>query len=213
MAGEESFLSRWSRRKTQAATTPEQPTAKAGAAPPPTDALPAPGGSGPPAPVEAAPLPTLESLTTESDFAPFMAPEVDGETRRKALKTLFTDPRFNVMDMMDVYVDDYSKPDPIPASWLENLEQLSRLGDRAGRDREEEERRRALVEEQAAATGAPPVDTLPVDTPAVEPPPAATPPGPAQTAEAGPAESPRDGVRAPGAEARFPPPPLGESGS
>jgi hypothetical protein len=203
MAGEENFLSRWSRRKAQAATSPEQPTAKAGAVPPPTDALPAPGGPAPPAPAEAAPLPSLESLTTESDYAPFMAPEVDGETRRKALKTLFTDPRFNVMDMMDVYVDDYSKPDPIPASWLENLQQLSRLGDRAGRDREEEERRRALAEEQAAETRVPPVDA----------PPAAIPPGVARTAEAGPAESPRDGVRAPGAEAQFPPPALGESGS
>ena len=60
------------------------------------------------------PLPPVESLTPESDFTPFMKPEVDGETRREALKTLFDDPRFNVMDGMDVYVDDYSKPDPDP---------------------------------------------------------------------------------------------------
>ncbi len=89
-----------------------------------------------------------------------MAPDVDGDVRRQALKTLFSDPRYNVMDMMDVYVDDFSKPDPIPAAWMDQLQQLSRLGDRAGRDREEEERRKALAE----ATGngpAPPADGTP----------------------------------------------------
>ena len=70
--------------------------------------------------------------------------------RRQALKTLFSDPRYNVMDMMDVYVDDYSKPDPLPESWLEKLEQVSRLGDRAGRDREEAQRRKALAEAREA---------------------------------------------------------------
>jgi hypothetical protein len=29
------------------------------------------------------------------------------------LKQLFRDPHFNVMDGLDVYIDDYSKPDPI----------------------------------------------------------------------------------------------------
>jgi len=29
--------------------------------------------------------------------------------RRRALRTLFRDPRFNVMDGLDVYIDDYSK--------------------------------------------------------------------------------------------------------
>jgi hypothetical protein len=93
----------------------------------------------------------VESLTPESDFTPFMSPEVDGGVRRQALKTLFSDPRYNVMDMMDVYVDDYSKPDPIPESWMGKLEQLSRLGDRAGRDREEAERQRASAQEVAEA--------------------------------------------------------------
>ena len=91
----------------------------------------------------------MESLTPQSDFTPFMAPEVDAQTRSQALKALFADPHFNTMDMMDVYVDDYSKPDPLPASWLEKLEQLSHLGDKAGRDREAAERARA--EEEARA--------------------------------------------------------------
>jgi hypothetical protein len=151
MAGDEDFLSRWSRRKVEARAAPPaqapQP-AKQGALPE-SPREPIPG------PVEPAPLPPLESLTPESDFAPFMAADVDGGVRRQALKTLFSDPRFNVMDMMDVYVDDYSKPDPIPESWMSQLQQLSRLGDRAGWDREEAERRRALEQQVAEAGNVP----------------------------------------------------------
>jgi len=57
-----------------------------------------------------------------------MGGEVDPELRRKALKTLFQDPRFNVMDGLDVYIDDYSKPDPLPEGWLEKMNQVARLG-------------------------------------------------------------------------------------
>jgi Protein of unknown function (DUF3306) len=153
MAGDEDFLSRWSRRK-RAAKTPgraESVPAAVAASPVPAPAD-APAVAPPPATAEREPLPPVESLTKESDFAPFMAPGVDGGVRRQALKTLFSDPRFNVMDMMDVYVDDYSKPDPLPESWLAKMETVSRLGDRAGRDREEAERRKAL---EAAAGGDP----------------------------------------------------------
>jgi len=149
VAGEDNFLSRWSRRKVAARSDAPAPV--------PVPALPAhepepkPAGEAGQSPAVKAPLPAVESLTPESDFAPFMAADVDGGVRRQALKTLFRDPRFNVMDMMDVYVDDYSKPDPIPESWMGKLEQLSRLGDRAGRDREEAERRRALAQEVAEA--------------------------------------------------------------
>lgn len=165
MAAEDNFLSRWSRRKIEA---------RAGAAevqpPPPPVAAPAadatPPDAAPPATAPSAPLPPVESLTPESDFAPFMNPEVDGETRSKALKALFADPHFNAMDMMDVYVDDYSKPDPIPASWMDKLEQLSHLGDRGGRDREEAERRRVLAEAQAGGEpGQAHAPLAPADTP------------------------------------------------
>ena len=157
VAQDDNFLARWSRRKTEARAKPaEAPgAAPAVAAPVVTGpaAVPAVPAGADAAPAEPAPLPPVESLTPESDFAPFMKPEVDGETRSKALKALFADPHFNTMDMMDVYVDDYSKPDPLPAGWLEKLEQLSHLGDRAGRDREEAERRAA--EEAAARAGEP----------------------------------------------------------
>lgn len=174
MAGEDSFLSRWSRRKSEAkdpsrAVPPEPARVPAAAVPAAPQAVPT-------QPAAPQPLPAIDTLTPESDFTPFMGSEVDGDVRRQALKTLFRDPHFNVMDMMDVYVDDYSKPDPIPESWMGKLEQLSRLGDRAGRDREEAERQKALLEASAAS---PP---MPADTAPDAPPEQAAAPEP--TAEA-----------------------------
>jgi Protein of unknown function (DUF3306) len=125
MGENEDFLSRWSRRKRES-TAVEAEAAKA-----------APGESMPPAGIapvdpsaaqEAQPLPSIESLTHESDFQPFMNPEVDPGLRNQALKTLFQDPHYNKMDMLDVYVDDYSKPDPLPEGWLARLKQMDRLG-------------------------------------------------------------------------------------
>jgi hypothetical protein len=44
------------------------------------------------------------------------------------MKTLFSDPHFNVMDGLDIYIDDYSKPDPLPPGMLEKMVQSSMLG-------------------------------------------------------------------------------------
>jgi hypothetical protein len=93
---EQNFLRRWSRLKRQPAA---QPVSEA--------------------PAE---LPALESLNFESDFGAFMHAKVDAGVRRAALKTLFRDPRFNVMDGLDVYIDDYSIEDPIPPGMLAQLQ-------------------------------------------------------------------------------------------
>jgi len=44
------------------------------------------------------------------------------------MKKLFSDPRFNVMDGLDVYIDDYSIPDPLPLEMLKKLRQSELLG-------------------------------------------------------------------------------------
>jgi hypothetical protein len=44
------------------------------------------------------------------------------------LKKLFADPHFNQMDGLDVYIDDYSKPDPMPPAFLKRLNQARILG-------------------------------------------------------------------------------------
>jgi hypothetical protein len=125
---DDNFISRWSRRKHQARRGDEvEPAPPPPAAPPAVETKSVPtAADAPEAPVE---TPPLESLTPESDFTPFMNAEVDPGLRRQALKTLFSDPRFNVMDGLDVYIDDYSKPDPLPEGWLEKMTQVARLGD------------------------------------------------------------------------------------
>jgi hypothetical protein len=107
----------------------------------------------------------VESLTPESDFSPFMGAKVDESLKRRALKTLFQDPRFNVMDGLDTYIGDYSQPDPLPEGWLEKMGQMAHLGDRPARIEEE---RRAAEEAQAAAAEAPPEveNSVPNEAPA-----------------------------------------------
>jgi hypothetical protein len=78
-----------------------------------------------------------------------MQPDVDPALRRGALKKLFGDPRFNVMDGLDVYIDDYSKPDPLPEGWLEKMTQVARLG--IFRPVQEEETRQPASPGAAAA--------------------------------------------------------------
>ncbi len=82
------------------------------------------------APVDAPP-PTMDDvaqLTRDSDFSRFVAPDVDEGVKRAAMKKLFSDPHFNVMDGLDTYVEDYSQPDPIPEAMLRRMAQAQVLG-------------------------------------------------------------------------------------
>lgn len=92
-------------------------------------------------------LPSIDSLTADSDFAPFMRPGVDPELRREALKKLLHDLRFNVMDGLDVYIDDYTKTKPIDPSLARKLLARLRPGSLAG----DEELAAAPVAEAGAA--------------------------------------------------------------
>ncbi len=66
-------------------------------------------------------LEDTHSLTKDSDFTPFMAHGVGRDVRNAAMKKLFADPHFNVMDGLDIYIDDYSKSDPIPEAMLRQM--------------------------------------------------------------------------------------------
>ena len=63
----------------------------------------------------------------DPDFSAFMKPNVDPVVQQAALKKMFTDPHFNVMDGLDIYIDDYSKPDPLPPGMLERMVQSDML--------------------------------------------------------------------------------------
>ncbi|UUZ72898.1 DUF3306 domain-containing protein [Polaromonas sp. P1(28)-8] len=66
-------------------------------------------------------LDDVRLLTKDSDFKPFMAEGVGPNVRNAAMKKLFADPHFNVMDGLDIYIDDYSISEPIPESMLRQM--------------------------------------------------------------------------------------------
>ncbi|EJL79093.1 Protein of unknown function (DUF3306) [Polaromonas sp. CF318] len=128
------FLGRWARRKEEARQgkaldEPAAASAPAGSVPPaaPTAPVqPQPAAAAAPAPADdqAPKVLTLDDarlLTRDSDFKPFMAGNVSPEVRNAAMKKLFADPHFNVMDGLDTYIDDYSKFEPIPESMLRQM--------------------------------------------------------------------------------------------
>ncbi len=140
---EEGFLRRWARRKTEVlegrAPLAEPAPAQVPAAPPPAvpaaeveafaafaaDAVPQSVTAPAAEPAPARPLPTMEDvamLDKDGDFSAFVARGVDQAVRRSALKKLFADPHFNVMDKLDVYIDDYTKPSPMSEAMLASLE-------------------------------------------------------------------------------------------
>jgi hypothetical protein len=76
-------------------------------------------------------MPTLDDvlkLTKDSDFSAYVKPGIDPEVQKAAMQKLFSDPRYNIMDGLDIYIDDYSKPDPIPLDMLKKLNQSHMLG-------------------------------------------------------------------------------------
>jgi hypothetical protein len=129
------FLGRWSRRK--AGLEPEgldsaAPELKPKVTPGPVsqDKKTVESAS---APAEEETLPpTLEEAESIDRFAPdfsaFMKPNVDPAVQQAAMKKLFSDPHFNIMDRLDIYIDDYSIPDPIPIEMLKRMVQSESLG-------------------------------------------------------------------------------------
>ena len=164
MAEEEmsGFLSRWARRKEQVRT---------GVAVAPEPVMQAPVVVAPAAPAaasievptledqtvaESEPMPTMADvalLTRESDFSRFVSPGIDEGVKRAAMKKLFTDPHFNVMDGLDTYIDDYGQPDPIPLSMLKKMNQskVLRLFDTEDEDDKEKTSAETTLIEPATA--------------------------------------------------------------
>jgi hypothetical protein len=102
---------------------PDATVAKAGTETPP-DGLPLQPPEGQSRPQEKAPPPTLADvaeLTKESDFSRFVGSDVSPDVRNAAMKKLFSDPHFNVMDGLDIYIDDYSIPSPMSKEFARTL--------------------------------------------------------------------------------------------
>lgn len=109
MTQREDFLSRWSRLKRRGGEpVPALATA-------PTPATPV------------APLPDVDTLAFGDDFSGFLRQEVEEAVRRVALKKLFHSAEFNVMDGLDIYIDDYTIPDPLDEATLRSLNHAREL--------------------------------------------------------------------------------------
>jgi len=121
------FLGRWSRLKRRAESAPAAPAAPDAATPAAT--IPVTGAPADAAgdPAAEAGLPPVDALGPDSDFTAFLKKEVSDSLRRAALHKLFNDPHFNRMDGLDVYIDDYSIPDPIAPDMLARLRQAQTL--------------------------------------------------------------------------------------
>jgi Protein of unknown function (DUF3306) len=76
-AGDRNFLARWSRRKAEARATPAAPAESAKSAPAPEEA------------VDPATLPSIDSLTAESDYTVFLRKGVPESLRTAALRKLW----------------------------------------------------------------------------------------------------------------------------
>lgn len=151
------FLSRWSRRKALVregepvaaepllrTPVPVQPVVTQAAVETP------PAGTVVPADEPTAPPPNLDdvaALTRDSDYSAFVARGVTPDVRNAALKKLFTDPHFNVMDGLDTYIGDYNTPDPLPPGMLRKMVQSQLLG--------------LFADEEPAATPPAPPQSLP----------------------------------------------------
>lgn len=105
----EAFLDRWSRLKTEPPREQreEKPVAVQEAKQEP-----------------AVPLQPIEELRPDSDFKPFMNPDVDPGMRRSALKRLFADAHYNVPDPFEAYSEDYTRSDPIPEKMLKAINRV-----------------------------------------------------------------------------------------
>jgi hypothetical protein len=173
---EDGFLSRWARRKVQARQglpvepapqgEPPEPQQSIPAAKEAVGAAPAAAGAAQMQPV-AAPMPTLDdvaALGVDANYTRFVARGVDEDVKRAALKKLFAEPQFNVMDGLDIYIDDYGVPDPLPAGMLRKMNQAWDLGLFGAEERPGE----GVLREASGAGAAQSSDNLP---PADHPPP------------------------------------------
>ena len=100
---EENFVSRWSRRKRLVEGAENDSTQLDNIAP--QDGIQSED-------VESngktdADMPPLESLDESSDYSPFFSPKVSETLRKAALRKLFSSARFNIVDGLDDYDEDF----------------------------------------------------------------------------------------------------------
>lgn len=121
---EENFLTRWSRRKTQARDgalalqSAESESLPALADEPATQTAPV---------LNDADLPPLDSLDQDSDFSAFLSPGVSEALRQRALRKLFASAKFQIRDGLDDYDEDYRSFESLGKTITASMRHRARL--------------------------------------------------------------------------------------
>lgn len=125
MSEDEGFLQRWSRRKQGVIRDDEEPVENGASdqAQPSGEAKSDDLGepvadqdiveqevASEPEPPGDEDMPPLESIDESGNVAAFFSPRVSEGLRQAALRRLFRQPKYNVVDILDDYAEDYSKP-------------------------------------------------------------------------------------------------------
>ena len=109
----ESFIRRWARRKTEnSVDSPSTMTKVAVVEQHATAGFAAP---------ESLTMRDVAALTVDADYSRFVGAGLEKTVHRAAMKKLFSDPHFNVMDGLDIYISDYNLPSPVSAAMLAAL--------------------------------------------------------------------------------------------
>ncbi|RQO38531.1 DUF3306 domain-containing protein [Herminiimonas sp. KBW02] len=125
MAADE-FFARWAKKNAESAQASKSLSGKDA-----SELVPDSAASADVAP-EQQPVPTMDDvakLTHDSDYSGFMAQGVDESVKRSAMKKLFTDPHFNIMDGLDVYIEDFNKFEPMTPAFIAGLSHAKGLLD------------------------------------------------------------------------------------
>jgi hypothetical protein len=110
------FFNRWARHK----AGPPEPAV-------PTPASVMPAVSLQPTLAQPPTLSEVPGLTPDSDYSRFFAAGVDKTVQRAALKKLFADPHFNLIDGLDIFMGDYNIASPMPAAMLAALSHVQSM--------------------------------------------------------------------------------------
>lgn len=145
---DEGFLRRWSRRKQGVPAEAEVPAEPIGAT-----------GSPPPPPAEPvktdADMPPLDSIDEQSNVSDFLSPGVSEALRTAALRRLFRMPKFNVVDGLDDYCDDFTKFEPLGDIITADMRHRIEMAAERAKQRTEQWLADATESEQGADAGAP----------------------------------------------------------
>ncbi|WP_020559791.1 DUF3306 domain-containing protein [Thiofilum flexile] len=107
---DETFLSRWARLKRERVEV--EPSTPIATPPAITEASESPLPAAKPELTDAD-MPTLEELDFHSDYSDFFSPKVSTELRKNALRQLFRQPEFNVIDELNDYREDFTYFEPL----------------------------------------------------------------------------------------------------